>query len=117
LPSLTDTDLQWEIRRSKELLEDLLGVEINAFAYPYGGENARVRSAVARAGYKWAFSSQSGLSFWDDPMQIKRVSVHDSDSIVALLSKALTGNSIAQHTFETAARLRDGINRNRIPST
>jgi peptidoglycan/xylan/chitin deacetylase (PgdA/CDA1 family) len=107
LPSLSDNDLQKEVKDSKQKLEDLLGVEVTKFAYPYGGANARVRAMVARAGYKWAFSTSPGLSFWDDPLWIKRVEVADSDSLFGLLVKVLTGKSVSQRSFEQLTRLRD----------
>ena len=97
LPTQSDRDLQREVKDSKERLENMIGVEIDKFAYPYGGANARVRSAVARAGYKWAFSSRPELSYWDDPMMIKRVIFNDTDSTFDLLLKIFTGMSLSQH--------------------
>jgi len=41
-------------------LEDKLGVDIKSFCYPYGDYDERVMDAVKDAGYKLAFSVDSG---------------------------------------------------------
>jgi peptidoglycan/xylan/chitin deacetylase (PgdA/CDA1 family) len=104
LPTVTDRDLETEVAGSKQKLEDLLGEQVTSFAYPYGGVNARVRAAVARAGYQWGFSTRPGLSFWDDPLRVRRVGVSEADSSFTLLLKALTGRSPAQHAYRAIAR-------------
>ena len=106
LPSLNEADLWREVHDSKRKLEDLLGCEVTSFAYPYGGANAHVRATVARAGYKWAFSVSPGLSFWDDPMWIKRVEVAEKDSNLDLVLKISKGKSASQILFEQLTRLR-----------
>lgn len=106
LPSLTEDDLWHEVNDSKHRLEDLLGAEVGSFAYPYGGANAHVRVAVARAGYRQAFSVSPGLSFWDDPMWIERVEVAEKDSHLDLLLKVFTGNSASQRVYEQTMRFR-----------
>lgn len=106
LPSLTEEDLWHEVNDSKRRLEDLLGAEVTSFAYPYGGANAHIRAVVARAGYKRAFSVAPGLSFWDDPMWIRRVEVAEKDTYLDLLLKVFTGKSASQRAFEQTTRLR-----------
>lgn len=80
-----------EVRDSKHRLEDLLGVEITSFAYPYGGVDMRVRSAVAEAGYKVAFTIKSGLNWWNDPLCQRRADVNDYTSLVDFLSQLRNG--------------------------
>jgi peptidoglycan/xylan/chitin deacetylase (PgdA/CDA1 family) len=48
--------LKSEISGSKELLEQHLGIQIKAIAYPYGLHNDAVRDAVKQAGYEAAFT-------------------------------------------------------------
>ncbi len=48
--------LRKEIMDSKKVLEDHLGIKVNALAYPIGGNNAQVREMVKDAGYEAAFS-------------------------------------------------------------
>jgi hypothetical protein len=48
--------LKSEIVGSKEMLEKNLGIQIKAFAYPYGLHNQTVRDVVKEAGYEAAFT-------------------------------------------------------------
>lgn len=53
-PNLTDCEpreLAQEVESSKKFLEDCLGAEVRAFAYPRGRYNASVISSLKRAGY------------------------------------------------------------------
>jgi peptidoglycan/xylan/chitin deacetylase (PgdA/CDA1 family) len=43
-----------EVRRSRQILEDNLGVPIDGFAYPFGYWNRNVRFSVSAAGYSYA---------------------------------------------------------------
>ena len=91
LPDLTDRDLQWELRDSKTKLEDLLGVEISSFAYPYGAVDRRVRSAVAGAGYKLAFTILPGTNFANDPLLQNRADINDKTSALDFATALRTG--------------------------
>lgn len=58
-----EMDSKYEIQESKKKIEELLGIEINLFAYPYGSIYAcshKNRREVKRSGYKYAFSSVAG---------------------------------------------------------
>lgn len=93
LPDVPDARLHREVRNSKHRLEDLLGVEITSFAYPYGGVDMRVRSSVQAAGYKAAFTIQSGLNWWNDPLCQRRADVNDYTSLIGFLSQLRTGQT------------------------
>jgi len=93
LPDVPDAQLHREVRDSKHRLEDLLGVEITSFAYPYGGVDMRVRSAVQAAGYKAAFTIQPGLNWWNDPLCQRRADVNDYTSLAGFLSQLRTGQT------------------------
>lgn len=54
LTTLSLTDAEQEIRDSKRVLEDKLGIPVNAFAYPYGMSSEDVRKLVQGAGYAGA---------------------------------------------------------------
>jgi peptidoglycan/xylan/chitin deacetylase (PgdA/CDA1 family) len=56
LDQLRDAALRDELTRSKRLLEERLGHGVSHLAYPYGYSSARVRRAVADAGYRSAAS-------------------------------------------------------------
>ncbi len=96
LPGLSDAELRREVRDSKHRLEDLLGVEITSFAYPYGGVDMRVRSAVADAGYKVAFTTMPGENWWNDPLCQRRADVRDYTSVIDFLVQLRTGFTLRQ---------------------
>ncbi len=76
LKVLSDTELFEEIYRSKEILEEMLGISIDFFSYPYGQVSRRVSLEVKRAGYKAAFTTRKGRVYrGDDPYFLKRITV------------------------------------------
>jgi peptidoglycan/xylan/chitin deacetylase (PgdA/CDA1 family)/GT2 family glycosyltransferase len=93
LPGLPHHELRREVTDSKSRLEDLLGTEVTCFAYPYGGVDERVRAAVAEAGYKMAMTTEPGLSFWDDPLTVKRIGLSEKDLLADFLLKLRSGRS------------------------
>lgn len=59
-PILTKVSLEeaeYEIRRSKEILEDALGKNVDFFAYPNGDYNSMIQSLVKGCGYKCALTA------------------------------------------------------------
>lgn len=50
--------MRFELRKSKEWLEDLIGKEVELFAYPGGDYNAGVAEETFLAGYKAAFTAR-----------------------------------------------------------
>lgn len=62
LDTLPGTDLAYELRTSKAVLEDALGHPVRHLAYPHGYNSAKVRSWSARAGYETATAVRHALS-------------------------------------------------------
>lgn len=60
LPALDDHDLRHEVADSRDIIKANTGVTPEFFAYPYGLWNARVRRAVRSAGYRAAFTLETG---------------------------------------------------------
>lgn len=56
LIELGDADCRDELRRSREVLEALIGRPVRFLAYPRGGHDQRVRRAAERAGFTHAFA-------------------------------------------------------------
>jgi peptidoglycan/xylan/chitin deacetylase (PgdA/CDA1 family) len=52
--------LRNELRRSRSVLEDILGRPVTELAVPFGSYNARVLRAVRKAGYAAAWTSDGG---------------------------------------------------------
>jgi peptidoglycan/xylan/chitin deacetylase (PgdA/CDA1 family) len=112
LPELSDADLQREIVDSKSILEDLLGSEVAYFAYPSGGVDARVRKAVARAGYKVAMGTFEGLTFWEDQFCLNRIGICEMDRLHDFRRKVVTGRSLRQEiSAEFLERLHAGLDK------
>ena len=77
-------DVRDDVRRCKQILEDGLGIEVRAFAYPHGYYGARVRAEVVAAGYGYACAVRNSLSGpGDDPFAIARIFVETSGDLTA----------------------------------
>ena len=103
LTALCDADLQAQVRGSRDELRDLLGTAVDAFAYPYGRMDERVRGAVEAAGYRIAFSVQSGFNRpGADRLTVRRL------DITGLDSRASFGHKVSMGTNDGSlgARLR-----------
>lgn len=59
LSRLTAANLEYELRNSRDTLEQTLAVAVDALAYPYGDFNRAVVSAARGAGYRCGFTVQS----------------------------------------------------------
>jgi len=75
-----DASVERELKLCKQTLEEKLGKEVRAFAYPNGDWNQRVRDQVAEIGYRCAFTTRSA---WhqrgEDPYTICRVLLHEGN--------------------------------------
>lgn len=61
LTAIGKHDAWEEISGSKQRLEEMLGIEITQFAYPYGDYDERHAEMVERAGYREAYTTNVGL--------------------------------------------------------
>lgn len=70
-----------ELSKPKQVLEQLLGHEVDLFAYPHGFSNDEVRSMTRTVGYHAAYAVRDAFSPPDDdPFRIARLSVRaDTD--------------------------------------
>jgi peptidoglycan/xylan/chitin deacetylase (PgdA/CDA1 family) len=74
-----DAAVAAELSGSRRAVEREAGVpQVLSFAYPNGTWDARVRSLVDAAGFRFAFTTEPGWhSFGDDPLAIRRVLLHE----------------------------------------
>lgn len=73
LTSLSPEVAREEIHASRRCLEDLFGVPVEAFAYPWGEWNQRLADEVAIAGYRRAFTTDLGVNDASaDPFALRR---------------------------------------------
>jgi peptidoglycan/xylan/chitin deacetylase (PgdA/CDA1 family) len=88
LTRCSDLELQAELTTSKRYLEEAIGREVGAIAYPYGEVDRRVRDAAVRAGYRTGVCSHFGLNAnGRDAMLLKRNVILASDSERVLRQK------------------------------
>ncbi len=59
ITNLTDETLHKELQESKHKLEVLTGEPVSVFSYPNGNVSDRETKALEKAGYKYAFTTQS----------------------------------------------------------
>jgi peptidoglycan/xylan/chitin deacetylase (PgdA/CDA1 family) len=67
-----------EISSSKKKLEDLFGIPVTHFAYPYGDYNPEAVRLVQEAGFQAACTTDAGcVQVGDDPFRLNRVTVQE----------------------------------------
>jgi peptidoglycan/xylan/chitin deacetylase (PgdA/CDA1 family) len=60
LPHLSDAEIDDELCRSRDALQELLGVRVDSLAYPKGGWSTAVWHSAARAGYTIGVTTDRG---------------------------------------------------------
>jgi len=77
LPCLRDQPLAEELGRARGKLTEVLGTEVDQFAYPYGHHDARVRDAVTAASYTTAYTFLNGrVMLGADSLLLPRLTMH-----------------------------------------
>ena len=89
LSSCSDSEAEYEIRESKEVLQKKYGLDVNAFSYPIGDYSEREINFVKEAGFECALTVDCGFNDIEtDPFRLRRLSVNDTDDKYELLVKA-----------------------------
>jgi peptidoglycan/xylan/chitin deacetylase (PgdA/CDA1 family) len=92
LPELPDDALDDEVAGARAELERTLGRPVASFAYPYGRHDERAVAAVERAGFTGACTVAGRLArLSDDPLQVPRIEIKGSDSLLGFLLKVWFG--------------------------
>ena len=97
LTTLSEDECVEDLRRSKELLEDLLGERVPWLAYPRGRHSAHVRRAAARAGYERSFSLPEVREPTGD-QAVPRVGVFPGNGRLGLAVKTAPGYLAVRHS-------------------
>jgi len=88
LNELPPERLRYEVADCKAKLEDLLGMPIVSFCYPFGKFNKRVVAAVAEAGYCFAVTTRRRkIRRLFHPLAIPRLTIRYRHPLVAFLVK------------------------------
>ena len=93
LPDLGRDGKQREIAAAKTALEDTFAVEVASFAYPFGIFDDDDTAAVTAAGYRFAATTDAGISL--DPraeaLKLKRVKVNGKEGPLGFSIRMRTG--------------------------
>ncbi|MCX6133284.1 MAG: polysaccharide deacetylase family protein [Ignavibacteriales bacterium] len=90
LPRVTTDQAHFEISKSKDTLEQILGSSVLSFAYPYGELSEVVKDCVGEAGYTYAVAADSGpLTFYQDFLEIRRTQVFPWTDQIGFWKKTL----------------------------
>jgi peptidoglycan/xylan/chitin deacetylase (PgdA/CDA1 family) len=85
LPSLAQSAIQDELAGCKRQLEEIVGRQIDLFAYPYGHYDRRVREEVACAGYRAGFSFLNGrVTAGLDRFRLPRLNMWQGQGVLRL---------------------------------
>lgn len=82
LPNESQRNAWYEIAKSKEELETLLGSEVLSFCYPYGAVNEQLKQMVKEVGYKIGCGVYTGPPrFGQDIFDVRRITIpHGTDT-------------------------------------
>lgn len=79
------TILRHEVQRSRDLLEDKLGLAVDGFAYPFGYWTRAARAAVGAAGYRYACGVDDLTAVrGDDLLTLPRLTVNAGTGVAGL---------------------------------
>jgi peptidoglycan/xylan/chitin deacetylase (PgdA/CDA1 family) len=102
-PELLDEELAGSLRELQTQVPSALPV----LAYPHGSHDERVRAATIKAGYRAAFTTETGRNgAGTDLYCLRRVSVKDWDGPLSLLWKSVTGELVPPAWDRCTRRLR-----------
>ncbi len=105
LPELSDSELEHELRGSRDMMEAKLGRRCRFLAYPYGEHDERVRRAARRARYDAAFALPRSA---DDagPYAIRRIGIFRNDGVIRATLKTSFGRDPAINVLRMLSRRR-----------
>ena len=110
LTTLSETEMEDQIRGSKETIEDRLGRPVRFFCYPHGLQDARVRRVVRAARYAGACSTQAGGNRPGvDPFRLLRAEISYHDTSWSFAFKARTGFGLKDWAGTKLAGLRQRL--------
>jgi peptidoglycan/xylan/chitin deacetylase (PgdA/CDA1 family) len=99
--------LDEELAGSLRELQAQVPAAVPVLAYPHGSHDKQVRAAAMRAGYRAAFTTETGRNgAGTDPYCLRRIGVKDWDGPLSVLWKTVTGEQVPPVWNRWALRLR-----------
>jgi peptidoglycan/xylan/chitin deacetylase (PgdA/CDA1 family) len=90
LPRCDDESARAEIGGAKRHLEESFGLDVYAYAYPFGDQSPRDQKLVSELGYACALKSAGGFNSRDvDAFNLRRICIGDDDSIDRVAVKTI----------------------------
>ena len=90
LSILSEEDIEYEVIKSKEEIENVLNEPIQTFSYPYGSVDERVKRIVSESGFLFACGVFSGSAkFSQSMMDFRRLAVNQETSRLKFLATLL----------------------------
>ncbi|WP_426449016.1 polysaccharide deacetylase family protein [Paenibacillus sp. S-38] len=81
LPRLSAAKQEAELTEAKRLIEEQLGTTADVFCYPYGEYNRTTLRLLKKAGYRYAFTIEQGVTLSSqDPLRLTRIFVNGEES-------------------------------------
>jgi peptidoglycan/xylan/chitin deacetylase (PgdA/CDA1 family) len=106
-----------EVHRSRDLLEQKLGLAVDGFAYPFGYWNRAVRAAIAAAGYRYACAVDELMTMpGDDLLTLPRLTVNAGIGVAGLARLLQADPTRASRRLAAAKRLAWRTVRSTVPS-
>ena len=88
LSELSEDEVYQDAKRSKDTLEQKLGVEIMDYCYPYAAASKQMQQVIASVGYKSAVCGTGGNPpDRKNPFYIPRIEVFGNDNMDELIEK------------------------------
>lgn len=91
LPEIGFEDATREVVDARAWLEDIPGVSVSGFAFPYGDGDARTADLVRRSGYDYCCCTNPGTGDRRDPWMLPRRYVGPRDGWLRLRAKLIVG--------------------------
>jgi len=92
--------LKSELIDSRHMLEDIVGTDVHAISYPFGGVNTRVLEAAAEAGFSTGYTMRFPAP-GDQPLARGRMAVYGFDTPFSILQKIEHGPLYQLERFKT----------------
>jgi peptidoglycan/xylan/chitin deacetylase (PgdA/CDA1 family) len=93
MTSLDDSQLENELKTSKDTLENEFGINVETFVYPYGRFDENVDKKLKDFGYSLGITTKSGTaSYIKNPYELPRRRIDNRDSFDGFVKKIQTSN-------------------------
>lgn len=109
LPNETYINAWYEITKSKEELELLIGSNVQSFSYPFGAVNNHLKHMVKIAGYNIGCGVYTGPpKFGQDILDIRRITIPEGNGTVNFALKMLTPYEYYEYAGSKVLHRRNG---------